>query len=189
MSTDKPALPSMLPSLSEALREAQKGLDEARRGERQSVLSLTEENLPETVRLIRAARAKRQMKLMEKERRFQERKLKAKQHYMVKRKNSRDWRYGSLKAFHNRWKQHRSRDEGRMEFPYEDFCFIWGREAPYKTGDSLWVWSKRVKARMWRKDASLPWTLDNVEPYLITRKGKKYDWRKLPRLDEVTTKA
>jgi hypothetical protein len=187
MPTDKPPLLPQLPSLSDALRDAQEALLTVKEKEALGKVfqSLTDENVPETVRLLRAARAKRQMKLMEKERRFQERKLKAKQHYMVKRKNSRDWRYGSLKAFHNRWKQHRSRDEGRMEFPYEDFCYIWGRVAPYKTGDSLWVWSKRVKARMWRKDASLPWTLDNVEPYLITRKGRKYDWRKLPRLPIV----
>ena len=169
-----------LPTLQDALREAQESLQ--RVGERGS---LTEENIPETVRRIRAARAKQQMKLMEKERRFQERKLKAKQHYKVKRQKERDRRYGSLKAFYGRWRQHRSRDEGRMEFPYEDFCYIWNREAPYKTGDPLWVWSKRVKAKLWRKDRSLPWTLDNIEPWLITKKGKKYLWRKMKPLPLV----
>ena len=148
-----------LPTLQDALREAQESLQ--RVGERGS---LTEENIPETVRRIRAARAKQQMKLMEKERRFQERKLKAKQHYKVKRQKERDRRYGSLKAFYGRWRQHRSRDEGRMEFPYEDFCYIWNREAPYKTGDPLWVWSKRAKARCYPKSKEETYPSSRASP-------------------------
>lgn len=186
-SKDNVVLPQ-LPSLSEALREAQEGLQRVLQ-DKPRPQPLGEENIPESVRAIRAARAREQMLRAEKEQRRKERLLKlrkSKSHYMQRRKKQRDRHYATLWGFYDKWRRHTNNGD-RSQMSFEDFSLIFNREAPYKTGDPLYVFAQRVRCRIERKDTSKPWTLDNVQPYLIIN-GKKHRWGKLPKLDEVVTK-
>lgn len=184
MAEEHKPLPPMLEGIHEALREAERAVQEVRKKpptQLENLVSLVE--VPETVRRIREARAKRALREAEKKRRHKERwiKQKKKRHPTQKRAKKRDWKYGSLKAYFNRWKNQTSSKGDRSQLTYEEFAHVMGRYAPYGTGATLWEWARKNPIVLRRKDTKKPWTLMNIHPKF--RVGSKHhDWRKLKKV-------
>jgi hypothetical protein len=175
-STPSNPLPMELPTLEEALRDVSRGLGEVPPDE----VVLDYDRIPETVKRIREARLKRELKEAEKKARAKARRAKPKRklHYTQKKATKRRSNakyhettyHKTLAHRYSRWKRRsRTKAEG-IGLTLEEFGFFWNRIDP-KWGEPFYRVPERVKWE--RVDTALPWSLDNLTDYATIGRGKK----------------
>lgn len=182
------ALPTMLPSLEEALSEAQRGLEPIP----SSPLSLSD-GLHPTIARLRAKRLKAEMKRAEREKRFRERTEKVRSerargrnlHPMQKVEKRRKVnkkrveKYRSDPRFRYRRWIDLANSAAKRSLPFEDWFFVMNRRMPF---GKLALWQTRKTVSLWRKDPSQPYSLENLEDHVTIGKDRRYLWKKLKKL-------
>jgi hypothetical protein len=186
VTTKKNELPTVLPSLSERLQEAQERLTGvAKREPTTAERLLLDTEVPLTVRLLREARLKREMRRLQIIRnrkamwkRVREERAKGKRAAKPKvRKERRRFKEKTANSRYRYFLRDKAR-RGGVDLSFPEWLDIFGRINPLKTKKDECFFSSFVPINLHRKDTSKPWTYENIHPRLFYGSSPMY-WGRL----------